>query len=442
MRSLLHLFVFWLLATLALGSDVILVSIDGLMPQYYLNADEFRLRIPNLRRLMREGSFAEGAVSVMPSVTFPAHTTMITGVNPSHHGIENNGVFDPDKALGGGWHWYYEDLKADTLFAAARRKGIKTASVTWPVTAGAPIDWNLPDMYPVADLREAKNLRSMVSHPNLLAVLPPAEDLVRMGDDVRTQVARYFLKMRPGFLAIHFLELDGAQHRHGPGSAAAREALEQIDGYLGELFGVLDQEGCWEQTSLFVVSDHGFLEADKVIKPAVLMRALDLVQTNELGEITSWQAAPWPAGGSVGIVLHPEATQASRQKVLDLVEILKGNPAFGIGRTFQGSKLIQTGGFRRALVVLEARPGYFFSGEVKGDLVSQSDTTRGTHGYGPDLPGLEAAFLAKGPGIKAAHRVKRVRLLDLAPTISRILEVELRMAEGRVLQELFEAKER
>ncbi len=418
------------------GGDVILISIDGLMPDYYLRADDLGLKIPNLRRLMHEGSYAEGALSVMPSVTFPAHTTMITGVNPARHGIENNLVFDPDGALGGGWHWFYEDLKVSTIFEAARKQGIRTASVTWPVTAGAPIDLNLPDMYPVPNLHEAKNLRSLVSDQDLQDFLPPAEKLVRMGDDIRTQVALHFLEKHPGLLAIHYLELDGAQHRQGPGSVPAKQALEKIDGYLGELFGALEQTGRWQSTSILVVSDHGFVAVDKVIKPAVLMRAVGLLETNLQAEITSWQAAPWAAGGCLAIVPHPAASPDSHRKVLDLVNLLKSNPSYGVGRVYMGSELSQTGGFSPALAVLEARPGYFFSPEVQGQLVSPSDT-RGMHGYGPGLAGLEAAFLVKGPGIKQTHRVETVRLLDLAPTIARILGMEFSGAQGRVLEELF-----
>jgi len=418
------------------AGDVILVSIDGLMPDYYLRADDLGLKIPNLRRLVREGSYAEGALSVMPSVTFPAHTTMITGVNPARHGIENNLVFDPDGALGGGWHWFYEDLKVSTIFDAARKYGIRTASVTWPVTAGAPIDWNLPDMYPVPNLHEAKNLRSLVADQDLRDFLPSAEKLVRMGDDIRTQVALHFLEKKPGFLAIHYLELDGAQHRDGPGSVPAKQALEKIDGYLGEVFSALQQAGRWESTSVLVVSDHGFVEVDKVVKPGVLMRAVGLLETDVEAEITAWQAAPWAAGGSLAIVTHPTASSDSRQKVLDLVNLLKSNPVYGVAKVYMGAELSRTGGFSRALAVLEARPGYFFSAEVQGELVSPSET-RGMHGYSPSLPGLEAAFLAKGPGIKQGHRVETVRLLDLAPTIARILGVEFAGAQGRVLEELF-----
>jgi predicted AlkP superfamily pyrophosphatase or phosphodiesterase len=88
-----------LLSTPAHASPVVLISVDGMLPAYYLDADRLGLQIPNIRALQREGVFAAGATSVMPSVTFPSHTTMVTGVNPARHGILNNAVFDPDGTL-------------------------------------------------------------------------------------------------------------------------------------------------------------------------------------------------------------------------------------------------------------------------------------------------------------------------------------------------------
>jgi hypothetical protein len=203
-----------------LGAPVLLVSIDGLMPEAYLEPDRLGLSVPNLRALVREGAWARGARSVVPSITFPAHTSMITGMNPSRHGVLSNEVFDPDGQLGGGWNWYASDVKVPTLFDRTRAAGLKSAAVTWPATAGAPIDFNLPDMYPVANLREARNLLGLArvgAGADVLAeVLPAPASLVRLRDETRVPVAVRFLKERPDFIAVHFLELDDAQHAFGP----------------------------------------------------------------------------------------------------------------------------------------------------------------------------------------------------------------------------------
>src|SRR5262245_25967081 len=113
---------------------VLLISVDGMMPESYLEPDKLGLQIPNIRALVSDGAHATGVTSVMLTVTFPAHTTMITGVPPARHGIPTNDIFDPDEKLGGGWYFYYRDIKAPTLFDLARRAALKTATVTWPVT--------------------------------------------------------------------------------------------------------------------------------------------------------------------------------------------------------------------------------------------------------------------------------------------------------------------
>ena len=90
---------------------LILISIDGLMPDYVLEADKRGLKIPNLRRLLKEGAFATGVVGVTPTVTYPSHTTLLTGVSPAKHGIVTNTPFDPCSKNMGGWYWYAEDVK-------------------------------------------------------------------------------------------------------------------------------------------------------------------------------------------------------------------------------------------------------------------------------------------------------------------------------------------
>src|SRR5262245_51557099 len=86
----------WALAALAAsGAPVLMISIDGLRPDYVTRADEHGLKIPNLRRFVKEGAFAEGVTGVVPTVTYPSHTTLVTGVWPVQHGILSNTTFDP-----------------------------------------------------------------------------------------------------------------------------------------------------------------------------------------------------------------------------------------------------------------------------------------------------------------------------------------------------------
>ena len=87
------------------GVSVVLLSIDGLRPDHVLEADRLGLRVPNLRRLAREGAHARGVAGVLPTVTYPSHTTLVTGVSPARHGILANTPFDPLGKNLDGWYW-------------------------------------------------------------------------------------------------------------------------------------------------------------------------------------------------------------------------------------------------------------------------------------------------------------------------------------------------
>jgi predicted AlkP superfamily pyrophosphatase or phosphodiesterase len=104
-------------------APVVLISIDGMKPDYVLEADKYGLKIPHLRRLVSEGAYASGVRGVLPTVTYPSHTTMVTGVSPAKHGIVANTPFDPFSRNFGGWYWYSEDIKVPTLWDVASKGG-------------------------------------------------------------------------------------------------------------------------------------------------------------------------------------------------------------------------------------------------------------------------------------------------------------------------------
>src|SRR5882762_1386835 len=98
-------------------------------PDCVLKADEHGLRIPNLRRYLRGGVHATAVRGVLPTVTYPSHTTMMTGVWPAKHGILANQTFDPLQKNHEGWYWYAEDIRVPTLWDAAAAAGRTTASI-------------------------------------------------------------------------------------------------------------------------------------------------------------------------------------------------------------------------------------------------------------------------------------------------------------------------
>lgn len=146
---------------------LVLVSINGLKPEYVLSADRFPVKLPRLRRLAADGTYARGVRGVLPTVTYPSHTTIVTGVSPVRHGILHNHPFDPYGKNHDGWYWYAEDIKVPTLWDVAAQAGWATASIDWPVTVGANIRYNIAQYWRANTPDDYKLLRAL-STPGLL----------------------------------------------------------------------------------------------------------------------------------------------------------------------------------------------------------------------------------------------------------------------------------
>src|SRR4030095_7561854 len=205
---------------------VIMISIDGLMPSAS-PSPATATQTPNLHRLAERGVWADGVIGVLPTVTYPSHTTLITGVDPSVHGIYDNQIFDPENKSDGAWFWYERSIKVPTLPMAARAGGLRAAAVTWPVTIGMDLDYLAPE-YQGSKHEESLNMLRTLSVPRTLLDGAetgrgkpfgwPQDDRDRT--DLTTFIIRTF---DPHVLLLHLIALDGAQHSYGPGS---REALK------------------------------------------------------------------------------------------------------------------------------------------------------------------------------------------------------------------------
>src|SRR5262249_36056617 len=189
---------------------VVMISVDGLRPDYVTAADARGAKVPALRRFLTEGSFAEGVEGVIPTVTYPSHTTLVTGVSPAKHGIFGNQTFDPLRENQGGWYWYAEDIRVATLWDAAARAGWTTAAVQWPATLGARITWNIPEFWRAGTPDDNKPLRATAT-PGLLAELeadlgPFPRGFGIEADERRGRFAERILeKKRPGLLLLHVI---------------------------------------------------------------------------------------------------------------------------------------------------------------------------------------------------------------------------------------------
>lgn len=419
-------------ATAVAQSPVVLISIDGMRPDYITNPKACPAGFPALQSFLTQGTYAEGVTGVLPTITYPSHTTLITGVEPAKHGIWGNTVFDPESRNQSGWYWYAEDIKADTLWDAAARKHIITASVGWPVSVGQRnIRYNIPEYWRARNAGDLKLLRAL-STPELydavekqLRAIPDSKDAMLARDAVLAQAAIYAIEHEHArFVTLHLITLDEEEHAHGPFSPQACETLVELDKQveLVEKAAI----ATYPNTVIAVVSDHGFARTDNRVNLMVPFIKAGLMKSDS--HASDWKVSIFPGGGSAGIVLHDSNDKATEEAVRTLLHELAGNPANGIAAILEKPEIEKLGGYPNATFVVDLQIGYQLGYAREGELITPLPST-GTHGYLPSHPEMRASFFLRGKGIAAGRDLGVIDMRRIAPTLAEILGVTLNDAK-------------
>jgi len=406
---------------------VVVISVDGLMPDAYLEPDAHGLAVPTLRSLVARGAAAR-VHGVMPTVTYPSHTTLVTGVPPRVHGIVTNKPLDPlDKNLDG-WRWYAEDIAVPTLYQAVEAQHRVAALIVWPVTVGARASVVVPEYWRAGGVDDQKLLRAL-STPGLLDEVARAEPALwrlltppDIQDHAQFAIARHVLATRrPDLMLVHVFALDDAQHAHGPWSTEASATIEAVDRELGALLGDLERSADWPRTTLVVVSDHGFARVDHEIRLGALFVKHGLIRTDSEGAPTAADVGVVASGGSALIYVIDPARRAA-------IDVALGELGDHVARRIEHDELVALGGDPRASFALVAAAGHGFVDKRTGDVVGEV-SPRGTHGWPPSDPQMAASFVAFGPRVPHAA-LGTIEMTDIAPTIARWLGVPLPTATG------------
>lgn len=388
--------------------------------------------VPNLRRLMREGGHADTMQPVNPTVTWPNHTTLVTGVTPERHGLLYNGA--PVRGQEGEPvtvqpHVEKEKLvRFKTVYDLAYRAGLTTSEVDWVAIEKAPtITWSFSE-WPSVD--------GVVEREMMAAGLVTADELrgfakapITWRDEIWTEAAEHIIvQHKPNLMLFHLLNTDSVQHSYGARTLAAYTALALADARLGRIIDATRRAGIYPQTTFIVVSDHGFKTYDRIIRPNVILKDKGL----------AGQAWVIPEGGTAMLYV---TRNSGRDAILKAAtEALTG--VEGIVQILTPAQYAQyglplpTAEERMSDLVLAAAPGYAFNGATTGDAVSKTDTGRGAHGYLSTDEDMGAIFVASGNGIRRGANLGRIRNLDVAPTIATLLGLRLDGIQGHVLSGL------
>jgi len=248
---------------------------------------------------------------------------------------------------------------------------------------------------------------------------------------MRVRFTEYLIAhKRPSLVTSYLGSLDTVQHLTGPNSVSTRQFLEHLDGDIGALRTSIEASA--PGRSIFaVVSDHGFVEYDTEIELGSIFHDHHLLQLKPDNSVASWKAFPWVAGGTAAVILKDSSDSRTRKLVEKLIAELQVNPTFGVLKVLRGREILGLQGFANSDYVLALKPGFKFGRNLFGPATIRWHG--GTHGYLPEVDGMDAAFFVVGPGIPHGHNFGRIDMRDIAPTLAGLLSLNFERTEGHNL---------
>ena len=381
--------------------SLLMISVDGLDYRYLRDADKLGLKIPNLRKLLREGEVTEGIEGVYPTVTWPSHTTLISGVAPAQHGILGN---RRPTSEGGDYYWDVNLLKTKTLWHATQKAGLKSAAITWPVTVNAAIDFNLPEYFQRRN-GGGMDLRSIESKatPGLVEKITrvfPSFAQEWMDDRTRTLATVYLLKYeKPHLILLHLVDHDAEAHHNGPFSREANAMIEYSDELIGQMLAAVPKD-----MVVALVSDHGFERADKVV---------------DVNQILQQE------GVSGSVALKSGFLTTNDERVVQWLRTASTANKHGIGREIPKDELQRFAPeLTNVAAAFESAEHFLFGAAKTGEMFS-APAERGVHGLWPGRKEYSSSLILWGKGIAPARK-PRASMLTIAPRLAKILGVELK----------------
>lgn len=419
---------------------VIVISFDAVSEEDL----EFLSKQPNFSKLIKNGALIKNVESVYPSLTYPAHATIVTGKYPKNHGVINNTVLDfkndnPD------WYWYRKYIKGDTIFDLAEKSGMKTCSILWPVTARSKITYNMPEIF-CTKRYDNQILKSALAGSKIYQVnMNKRFGYLRQGmeepylDNFATEVAKKTIReLKPNLILLHLIDSDSQKHKYGIENKEVIESLKHHDERLGEIIESLKLAGIYEDSTIIALGDHSQINVNNVIKLNSILMKNDLINVNG-NKIKSYKAIAKSCDGSSYIYLKNKNDVETRKKVRDILNELKNKYSNVIEEVYNNEEIKNLGADINASFMIEAKRGYYFIDDFLGEAIEVIDESskikhklRASHGYLPSRDNYKTFFIAYGKTIKKGVVLEKGKLINHGPTIAKILEIDLRDCDGIV----------
>lgn len=375
------------------------------------------LRLPALSALKKRGVFCDQIQTIYPTITYPIHTSLLTGCYPDRHGIGHNQPFQGDTppALRK-WFWEAGDIKVKTLHQAAKEKGMRVSSILWPVSGkNKAVGRNFPEVLPLPGESPALKMLQY-SSPLWLARMEILYGKQRKSirqpdlDEYAALLCEklYASRRPPDMLTVHFVDCDAMRHWHGVESKEAHAAMERLDHHVGRIMQAVEKAGLMDETLFCVVSDHGQKEAPKGV-------LLDMHLKNACGARAQ----------RLGMGAYIFGEDLEKAKAV----LWENRREWKIGKILEEKALRALHAPTHVHLAVEAEEGCCF--------IDVAEETFGEHGFSVDCPQAKTLFWLAGPGVRENVQLEKANIVDIAPTLAKALGLTLPQAQGKAIGEAF-----
>lgn len=403
-------------------------------------------KLPNFNKLISDGVLIKNVESVYPTLTYPAHATIISGNYPQKHRIVDNTKLEAgDKNPN--WYWYRKDLQGDTLYDLAKRKGYTTCSLLWPVTGRSSITYNMPEIFAAKPYQNQIIMSAMAGSLKYQLDINKRFGHIRKGisqpelDDFVIEAAKYTIKSyAPNLTLIHFTDVDTHRHNCGYNCKNVTDALLRHDKRLGEIVDVLKEQGIYDKTTIVALGDHSALDVDKVIKLNKLFLDNGLIKVSGKGKIIDYKVICKSLDGSAYIYLKDNNDIDTKERVNSLLKE-RLDEFSEIEIILSGEEAMEIGADGNCSFMVEASRGYYFVDDIDGayiEKIKEEDygvvphRYRATHGYSPKIENYNTFFIASGYGVNKGLVIDGGKLINHGPTMAKILGLEMKDVDGEV----------
>ncbi|WP_334242573.1 alkaline phosphatase family protein, partial [Terriglobus sp. ADX1] len=385
------------------------------------------LPTPTLHSLMQSGAWATSMQPVNPTVTWPNHTAMVTGVTPAKHGLIANGLIHGQRTGGPIGVEFHADksklVHVPTVYDEAKAKGLVTAEMDWVAVENAGIDYSFFEQ----PVESSKLIQEMIASGDL-----KPEELKNFNhgpsqpyrDRLYTRAAVYAIKHHhPSLTLLHLLTLDGTEHAYGYKTQAGDNGVAFLDDQVKEVVNAVREAGDLDRTTFLIVSDHGQSSVHHTVDPNTVLKNAG-IQPSEAAAL---------AEGGATYIYETHANAALTEKIK---AAFAASPA--TDTIPSESEMVAQGWPRPANndtapdVIVYAKEDWKFGG-VRPNAPSPEPQT-GAHGYPNTRPLMQEIFIASGAAIKPhAGEQPSFPNLDVAATIAKILGLSYSNMDGKPL---------